>query len=154
MRAILLAALLVSGPAMAETITLTMGYVAEPYHMNNPFRTVRIGNPKILDAKPVSDHRLELQPIAPGTTDIAFYNEKGDLMRDVDVVIQEQGLGFLEIVTPGSDRPRSLLYRCSSHGCEYVRSSGLPATEIQDQPAQTSNNSEPPSYPFRPSMNK
>lgn len=120
---------LLSGPAGAETITLTMGYVSEPYHMNNAFRTVRIGNPKILDAKPIDDHRLEIRAIAPGTTDIAFYNEAGDLMRDVSVVIQEQGIGFMEIMKPGADRPRSLLYRCSSKGCEFVSASGLPVTD-------------------------
>lgn len=132
-----------------DTISLTLGIANEPYKLDTdePFRTVRIGNPKILDAKALSDRTILFQALAPGATNVLFLDEKNNVIKNLGVFISAGGLGQVQILTPGPRHSISSLYRCNAHGCEFLQEDQLQFPERVYRNINQDAPSENPSSP-------
>jgi Flp pilus assembly secretin CpaC len=107
-------------PASAEpaTINLMMGFV-ETYTAKQPFKSIQIGDPKIIEVNATSDRTLTLLPVSNGLTNILFMDDKGETIDSIIVWVNEAGANRVEIVTRPS-WPRSV-FRCGDNGCMVVR---------------------------------
>lgn len=131
MRIILcLAALLagiISAPAQSETVFLTLGIINPPYQIstdNRPFKTISIGDDTVvmvvtIDNRQIASNKeVTLRPLAPGETNILFFDAEGMLMKSLFVVVRATQTHQVDII----DRPQmgKSSYLCSEKGCEFL----------------------------------
>jgi len=105
-----------------DTLTLTLGFASMPFKLEGgkPFTTIQIGDPKIVEAKPVSDHRFILQALAVGTTNIVLLDEKNEAIKNVEIVVNDGGPSRVEVLNKPT-LSGSTTYRCWATGCQYVK---------------------------------
>lgn len=116
---------MISGfPAFAEDQeikALTIGVASPPYKLDTekPFRTIKIGDPKIVDVQALSDRTVVFQALAAGSTNIIFLDDGNVAIKDIGVVVIEGGPGRVEIHNKQLINSYTL-YRCWDRGCRYV----------------------------------
>ncbi|MGQ5700617.1 type II and III secretion system protein family protein [Sandaracinobacteroides sp. A072] len=74
--------------------------------LDRPFSRAMIGNPEIADVMPLSVNSVYLLGKANGSTNLALYDRRGDLIAVVDVVVGPDVLGLKRQVSemfPGED---------------------------------------------------
>lgn len=103
-----------------ETIRVQRG-IASVYKIDTeaPFSTVNIGNSKVADVVPLTDRSLIIQGHTTGTTNIIFLSKGNIPIKNLAVVVDEQGSGFIQI------HNKALLnsytaFSCWSNGCQFV----------------------------------
>src|SRR5262249_5435595 len=84
-------------PPGPTTINLMMGFV-ETYTAKQPFRSIQIGDPKIIEVNATSDRTLTLLPQSFGLTNILFLNERGETVEQIQVWVNEAGANRVEII--------------------------------------------------------
>ena len=84
-------------PAEVQTIHVTQG-LATYYRIDGtPFDTIVVGDPSVMDARPLTDKAVLIQGYKPGTTNMVFISKDHAPLRDVTVVVDAQGSGFVKI---------------------------------------------------------
>ncbi len=103
-----------------ETVRVQRG-IASVYKIDtaDPFATVNIGNSTIADVVPLTDRSLIIQGHRTGTTNIIFVNRSNIPIKNLMVVVDEQGSGFVQV------HNKALLnsftaFSCWSNGCQFV----------------------------------
>jgi len=89
---LLLFLLITTSIARATDQTITLGAGAgSTLVLARPFKTVLIGDPKVVDVLTYGDRLVVLEPLNPGATDIIFIDEKSIVIRNVRVVVRKSG---------------------------------------------------------------
>lgn len=135
--------------ASAESILLPLGYASPPYQTERPFRTIQIGDSKVLDVRAATDQTVTLQPLAKGSTNVLFFDEGGKLIDHLDVTVTTTAPGTLQIWKPGEPGHgmASMLYRCADRqGCEYVGAGQIPVGVPPSAPTVYAPSYAAPSY--------
>jgi Pilus formation protein N terminal region len=109
---------------------LTLG-ITSTLKFKKPFRTIAIGDAKVVDATADSDRTVTLHPVAYGETNIIFFDEDQVPIYTVGIVVSDpEKLGHVVRLRrgkpggPGSDIPFGApphVYRCGDSGCELAR---------------------------------
>ena len=102
----------------AKTVTLRPNFIST-FTTDKPFKTIMIGNPKIVDATVQDDRTVVLTPHAVGETNIIFLDERNVRVTNINVLVEEGAASRVKI------HNKKLLtsftvYRCSENRCEYV----------------------------------
>ena len=124
-----------------DSVTLVLGYVTEPYVVDptRPFRTVRIGDEKVVDIATSGEQRtirddrtVDLIPVGVGATNILFFGSQGEIIKNLEVVVVKD---FVERTKLHNKKflGSYTAYRCSSTGCQIT---GEKTVEEQNLDAQ------------------
>jgi hypothetical protein len=124
MRNVIIVSLLLSTSALAqppmatETIHITQGLASYYRAGDQSFDTVSVGDDRVIDVRPVTDRALLIQGYKTGTTNIILFDQQKMPMKDVTVIVDAQGAGFVRI------HNKKLLnsyteYSCWDHGCQF-----------------------------------
>ena len=105
------------------------------FTIDKPFKTLLIGNPKIVEATPHSDRTVVLTPRGLGETNIIFLDAGNVQITNINVVVDEEParvkIHNKALITSYTN------YRCDITGCEYVNE--LTAAEPAPLPRGHSN---------------
>jgi Flp pilus assembly secretin CpaC len=74
--------------ATDRTITLMLG-TGSALLLERPFRTVLIGDPKVVDVVTHDDRSVIFEPINPGATNVIFIDEKSIVITNVGILVCE-----------------------------------------------------------------
>jgi hypothetical protein len=119
-----LIALMVCSTALAqpditpETIRITQG-ISSYYRTDAAFKDVSVGNTTVADAIPLTDHSLLIQGHKTGTTNILLFNEQKIPVRNVTLVVDAQGSGFVKIHNK-ANAASFMQFSCWDGGCQFI----------------------------------
>ena len=99
--------------AIAADYSLIVGTNSHAIQLNNPYKTVKIQNPQIVDVIPQTDHSFLLRPLSVGLTDVNVLDDQDKTIRNFSVVVQD----FVKIMDPKS-LYKYESYLCGPNGCE------------------------------------
>jgi Flp pilus assembly secretin CpaC len=105
-------------PAARQTITLRLGHL-DVFTVARPFKTIVIGDPKVVDTQAVTDRSIIITPQTEGETTILFLDEHNEPLNYLSITVDVAGPGRIRV------HNKALLnsytsYRCTSNGCQYV----------------------------------
>ena len=105
-------------PAARQTITLRLGHL-DVYTVERPFKTIVVGDPKVVDTQAVTDRTIIITPQTEGETTILFLDEHNEPLNYLAINVDVAGPGRVKI------HNQKLLneytsFRCTSQGCQYV----------------------------------
>ena len=105
-------------PTARQTITLRLGHL-DVYTIARPFKTIVVGDPKIVDTQAVTDRTIIITPQAEGETTILFLDEQNEPLNYLSINVDVAGPGRVKV------HNKALLnsytsFRCTSQGCQYV----------------------------------
>jgi Flp pilus assembly secretin CpaC len=105
-------------PAARQTITLRLGYL-DVFTVARPFKTIVVGDPKVVDTQAVTDRSIIITPQSEGETTILFLDEQNEPLNYLSINVDVAGPGRIKV------HNKALLnsytsYRCTSNGCQYV----------------------------------
>jgi hypothetical protein len=105
-------------PAARQTITLRLGHL-DVFTVARPFKTIVIGDPKVVDTQAVTDRSIIITPQSEGETTILFLDEQNEPLNYLSINVDVAGPGRIKV------HNKALLnsytsYRCTSGGCQYV----------------------------------
>jgi hypothetical protein len=117
------------------------------HQQETAFTNAVVGDTKIIEIVPITDHSLTIVPVATGLTNILLLDDVGNQVGNVGIaVVADEPAAPTEPLTalgPGRVRihNKALLtsytaYRCSPYGCQYFDE--LPAKEPAALPPTTS----------------
>jgi len=86
---------------------------------DRPFKTIMIGNPKIVDATAQDDRTVILTPHAVGETNIIFLDERNVRVTSINVLVEEGAASRVQIHNKKLVTSFTV-YRCSENRCQYV----------------------------------
>jgi Flp pilus assembly secretin CpaC len=123
------------GPPPTRVLDLVVG-VSRLVSTANPFASVDIADPNIVDAKPETDKTVLLIPKASGNTTIYFFDEKK--MVESSFIVRVASTASPEIkpnyIQSGRVKLHNVeplggvtLYQCSQNNCELEQLAPLPA---------------------------
>jgi hypothetical protein len=103
-----------------DTIHVTKG-IASTFRLDTrePFETVTIGDNKIIDVAPLTDHTLIIQAHETGTTNMIFLNTAKVPIKNVAVVVDAQGSGFVKIHNKAKLNSYTM-FSCWDKGCQFA----------------------------------
>ena len=105
-----------SSPCL-QTVALKPNFIST-FTLDKPFKTVLIGNPKIVDAT-AQDDRTDT-PQAVGETNIIFLDERNVQITSINVLVDE-GVATSRVRIHNKALLTSFTtYRCWENRCEYV----------------------------------
>ena len=103
----------------AKTVPLRPNFIST-FTTDKPFKTILIGNPKIVEATAQDDRTVILTPQAVGETNIIFLDERNVRITSINVLVDE-GAGTSRVKIHNKKLLTSFtVYRCSENRCEYV----------------------------------
>jgi Pilus formation protein N terminal region len=102
---------------------LTLG-VTSTLKFKTPFKTIAIGDPKVVDAVVDSDRTVSLHPVAYGETNIIFFDEDQVPIYTVGIVVRTFSPDHVVRLHNRNSLAAYLTYRCGDSGCEYVGPDG------------------------------
>jgi len=105
-------------PAETQTLHVTQG-LATYYRADKPFANVSVGNTQVMDARPLSDRALLVQGYKTGTTNIILFDKDYAPLRDITVVVDAQGSGFVTIHNKAKIASYTE-YSCWNNGCQFL----------------------------------
>ena len=107
-----------SSPCL-QTVALKPNFIST-FTLDKPFKTVLIGNPKIVDATAQDDRTVVLTPQAVGETNIIFLDERNVQITSINVLVDE-GVATSRVRIYNKALLTSFTtYRCWENRCEYV----------------------------------
>ena len=117
--AIFVAATSARAEEAAKTVTLRPNFIST-FTTDRPFKTIMIGNPKIVDATAQNDRTVVLTPHAVGETNIIFLDERNVRITSINVLVDE-GVATSRVKIHNKALLTSFTtYRCWENRCEYV----------------------------------
>ena len=124
MRTLTIAAiLLASTAALAQngTTLRVQKNMAAVYRVDTTeaISSITVGNPKIMDVAPLTDRSILIEPHIAGTTNLTFFNKDKRPIKDLTVVVDEQGSGFVRIHNKAMLNSFTT-FTCWSDGCQFV----------------------------------
>src|SRR5690242_11252489 len=105
-------------PAAHQTIGLRLGHL-DVYTIARPFKTIVIGDPKVVDAQAVTDRSIILTPQREGETTILFLDEKNEPLNYLSINVDVAGPGRVKVHNKALFNSYTS-FRCTSTGCQYV----------------------------------
>jgi hypothetical protein len=105
-----------------------IGFV-ETYKTQKPFKSIQIGDPKIVEVNATSDRTLTLLPLSNGFTNILFMNDMGETIDSIVVWVNEAGANRVQVIRRPLTSATS--YRCGATGCVLV---GTPPPAAETPP--------------------
>ena len=103
----------------AKTVALRPNFIST-FTTDKPFKTILIGNPKIVEATAQDDRTVILTPQAVGETNIIFLDERNVRITSINVLVDE-GVGTSRVKIHNKKLLTSFTaYRCWENRCEYV----------------------------------
>jgi len=69
-----------------ETITLTLGS-GSTFRVSEPFKTVLIGNPDVVDVQTQDDRSVIVKPLKLGASNVIFLNRQSIAIGNIRVVV-------------------------------------------------------------------
>ena len=106
-----------SSPSL-QTVALKPNFIST-FTLDKPFKTVLIGNPKIVDATAQDDRTVVLTPHAVGETNIIFLDERNVRVTSINVLVEEGAASRVQIHNKKLVTSFTV-YRCSENRCQYV----------------------------------
>ena len=76
--------------ATDQTVTLTLG-TGSVLLLERPFKTVLIGDPKVVDVVTRDDRSVTFEPRNPGATNVVFIDERSMVIKNVGIVVCAAG---------------------------------------------------------------
>jgi Flp pilus assembly secretin CpaC len=116
--AIFVAATSACAEEAAKTVVLRPNFIST-FMTDRPFKTIMIGNPKIVDATAQDDRTVVLTPHAVGETNIIFLDERNVRVTSLNVLVEEGAASRVKIHNKKLVTSFTV-YRCSENRCEYV----------------------------------
>lgn len=128
-----------------------------------PFSSIHVANPTVVDASPVTDHSIILKAFKEGYSDIYLVKKDGDLASSLQVTVDNfvsarghsmpdlaaSSLGSIEMHNKAKLDSQTN-FRCGPHGCYYIGEitvnepaplpSGYQKQEIEQKIDQTNRN--------------
>jgi Pilus formation protein N terminal region len=102
-----------------KTIALRPNFIST-FTTDKPFKTILVGNPKIVEATVQDDRTVVLTPQAVGETNIIFLDERNVRITSINVLVDE-GVGTSRVKIHNKALVTSFTaYRCWENRCEYV----------------------------------
>ena len=102
------------------TVGLTLGVVST-LSIAKSFKTIAIGDPKVVDAAAQNDRSVLLHPLANGSTNIIFFDEKEVPIITLGILVSDQGQPSRVIVHNKAQLGSYTVFRCGGDfGCQYV----------------------------------
>ena len=112
-----------------EVIRMRLGTVSTEYTLDTTYKTIQIGDPRIVDVLAITDRSFNLHAQAIGRTNIVLFGEKGGAVKNLDVIVeddfQDPNIHTIEIHNL-SQLSGSSSFLCSATRCQYLH-----ATELQ-----------------------
>jgi hypothetical protein len=103
----------------AKTVALRPNFIST-FTTDRPFKTILVGNPKIIEATVQDDRTVVLTPQAVGETNIIFLDERNVRITSINVLVDE-GVGTSRVKIHNKRLLTSFTaYRCWENRCEYV----------------------------------
>jgi Flp pilus assembly secretin CpaC len=103
----------------AKTVALRPNFIST-FTTDRPFKTILVGNPKIVEATVQDDRTVVLTPQAVGETNIIFLDERNVRITSINVLVDE-GVGTSRVKIHNKALVTSFTaYRCWENRCEYV----------------------------------
>ena len=138
-------------PAARQTITLRLGHL-DVFTVARPFKTIVIGDPKVVDTQAVTDRSIIITPQSEGETTILFLDEQNEPLNYLSINVDVAGPGRIKV------HNKALLnsytsFRCTSQGCQYVDETTMrePAPLPRGYPDQATRDATPtPTTPIAP----
>jgi Flp pilus assembly secretin CpaC len=116
--AIFVAATSARAEEAAKTVTLRPNFIST-FTTDRPFKTIMIGNPKIVDATAQDDRTVVLTPHAVGETNIIFLDERNVRVTSLNILVEEGAASRVKIHNKKLVTSFTV-YRCTENRCEYV----------------------------------
>ena len=85
---LLLLAPIVASRAAAETITIALG-TGSVFRLDQPFATVLIGDPNVVDVHAQNDRTVILQALKRGVATIVFVDARSVVIANIRVVVSD-----------------------------------------------------------------
>jgi hypothetical protein len=101
-----------------DTIHITQG-VASYYRTDAAFTDLAVGNPLVADVRPLTDHAVLIEGRKTGTTNILLFNEQKEPIRNVTLVVDAQGSGFVKIHNK-ANAASFMQFSCWEQGCQFI----------------------------------
>ena len=101
-----------------QTVDLRPNFIST-FTVDKPFKTVLIGNPKIVEATAETDRTVVLTPRDVGETNIIFLDERNIQITSINVVV-DPGPESVKIYNKALITSYTN-YRCNETGCDYVK---------------------------------
>jgi YD repeat-containing protein len=99
--------------AEAENLTVMLGSLSV-YKTERAYTTIKVGDPKVIDVDATSNRTLILNPTSPGSTNILFLDERGDLITSLDVAVSEPSRNRVRIIKSAVTK----FYHCGATYCD------------------------------------
>jgi Flp pilus assembly secretin CpaC len=119
----------------SEFVRVPRGTISATYTVGTPYKTIQIGDPKIVDVLAITDRSFNLQAQANGITNVILFDEQGVAVKSVTVLVvdpQDPAAHTVKIFNLSGQLSGSSNYECSATtGCQY-----LGASEIQRVPKE------------------
>jgi len=116
--------LMAMAPAMAqppipsETVHVTQGLATYYRADSKPFATISVGDTSVIDANPLTDRAVLIQAYKIGATNMIFFDQDKMPIKEVTVVVDAQGSGFVKIHNKA--RLNSYTeFSCWQSGCQF-----------------------------------
>jgi hypothetical protein len=123
-------------------VGLTLGVVST-LSIAKSFKTIAIGDPKVVDAAAQNDRAVILHPLSNGSTNIIFFDEKDVPIITLGILVSDQGQPSRIIIHNKAQLGSYTVFRCGGDfGCQYVEELTVkePAPLPRGYSAQTTTN--------------
>jgi Flp pilus assembly secretin CpaC len=120
--------------SLPEFVRVPRGIISATYTVDTPYKTIQIGDPKVVDVLPITDRSFNLHAQANGITNLILFDEQGVAVKSVTVLVadpQNPAVHTVKIFNLSGQLSGSSHYECSVTGCQY-----LGASEIQRVPKE------------------
>ena len=102
------------------TVGLTLGVVST-LSIAKSFKTIAIGDSKVVDAAAQNDRAVILHPLANGSTNIIFFDEKDVPIITLGILVSDQGQPSRVVIHNKAQLGSYTVFRCGGDfGCQYV----------------------------------
>jgi hypothetical protein len=125
-------------------VGLTLGVVST-LSIAKSFKTIAIGDPKVVDAAAQNDRSVILHPLANGSTNIIFFDERDVPIITVGILVSDAGQPSRVTIHNKAQLGSYTVFRCGGDfGCQYVEELTVkePAPLPRGYSAQTTTNTD------------
>jgi len=142
----------------ADTIRVTQG-MASYYRTDKAFTDVSVGNSAVADVHPLTDHALLIQGNKTGTTNMLLFDAQKAPVRNVTVVVDAQGSGFVKLHNK-ANASSYMEFSCWEKGCQFIgentvaEPAPLPRGYYNYSSTVSQGNSQPSTQPAFPQDNR
>jgi hypothetical protein len=123
-------------------VGLTLGVVST-LSIGKSFKTIAIGDSKVVDAAAQNDRSVILHPLANGSTNIIFFDDKDAPIITIEILVSDAGQPSRVTIHNKAQLGSYTVFRCGGDfGCQYVEELTVkePAPLPRGYSAQSTNN--------------